>query len=58
MLPDSKITEIFFVIDKFSQVFDVTIKGEQIFAQKFLLNPAFKALWRGLKIFSKNSPDF
>ena len=30
MLPDSKITEIFFVIDEFSQVFDATIKEKSI----------------------------
>lgn len=30
MLPDSKITEIFFVIDEFSQVFDATIKEKLI----------------------------
>lgn len=30
MLLDSKITEIFFIIDEFSQVFDATIKGKSI----------------------------
>ncbi|WP_291529430.1 transposase [Bacteroides sp. UBA939] len=30
MLPDSKITEIFFVIDEFSQVFDTTIKEKSL----------------------------
>lgn len=30
MLPDAKITKIFFVIDKFSQVFDATIKDKSI----------------------------
>ncbi len=30
MLPDSKITEIFFVIDEFSQVFDATIKKKSV----------------------------
>lgn len=36
MLPDSKITEIFFIIDGFSQVFDATIKEKSISVAKFI----------------------
>ncbi len=51
MLPSSKITEIFFVIDEFSLVFDTTIKEKSVSDGKAHRNKPYRCPKARLPLF-------